>query len=423
MNSDISLLASENILPKAFDKFYDAVISDSFLQDFLKDANLEYLKNAQLTNFLESLSDKEEAFFVRYKQLGILHFERGLPYVEYQEAFSRLYTFLIEETNIYKEAKNLRSAIKTYIDAAKNASASGYLEQILKNDKNTLKRLIEQQIDINAVKEHLKWVVAVIEDIQSFNSCPTIELDPTQCEYGKWLMSNESEKFIHDPLIRELIEKTHADIHRITQNIYRSIKRKDYRKIFIDYVFLVRQSLYLYTELNLNVTQQTLIEDVSKDSLTDLLNRRSLNDVLTSELHLHRLSGRAFSVVMFDLDHFKMVNDTCGHQSGDEVIITFANLLKKSLRHTDNIFRYGGEEFLAILPGTNKEKAYNIAENIRKKFIQESWTGCLEKMTITVSIGITEYKNNEQSNPRRVIFEADHNLYRAKELGRNRTVY
>jgi diguanylate cyclase len=421
--SNISPPDSEMILSRAFDKFYHALISDPFLKEFLKDIDLEHLKRIQLTNFLESISEDEEAFFSRYKRLGTLHQKLGLPYVEYQEAFGKLYTFLIEEISTHKQAKDLRDAIKTYIDSAKNASAAGYLEPILENDKKTLKRQISQQIDIEAVKEHFRWILLVIEDIQNFNANPTLELDSHKCKYGKWLMSGEPAKYISDPLVIKTIKETHNDIHRITRNIYHSISMKDYRKIFINYVFLVRQSMYLYTELNINVTQYTLIEDVSKDPLTGLLNRHYLDEVLKSELHLHVLTGGVFSIVMFDLDHFKTINDTCGHQAGDEVIVTFADHLKKSVRKTDNVFRYGGEEFLAILPGTKREEAYNLAEKIRKAFERQKWEGCLNSMTITVSIGITEFSKKDKNNPHRVIFEADRNLYRAKELGRNRTVY
>jgi diguanylate cyclase (GGDEF)-like protein len=422
---NISVSVFELLLARVFDSFYDELFADPYHADFLKAADLKRLKEAQRINFIESVGDDKDAFFLRYKSLGRFHFERGLPYVEYYDAFNILRTLLIEEVEEIANIENVKTmheAIETYIKGAINASAAGYFEETIENDRLTLLRQISQQFDIVAIKEHLQWVLDVIDDIRQMNTRPAVEFDEEKCKCGTWLNSIEFKKFFEDPLVRQDILQKHHDIHLVTQNIYRSIQRGDYHKIFIDYIIMVRQSMYLYQELNFNVTQQSLIEDVSKDALTGLLNRRYLNEVLKSEVHLHALSGGAFTVAMFDLDLFKTVNDTCGHQAGDDVIVTFAGLLKRCLRKTDNIFRYGGEEFLTILPGTTAEEAFTVCEKIRTDLEKLTWSGCLENMSITVSIGISQYSDALKENPRRVIFDADRNLYRAKALGRNKTV-
>lgn len=419
---DIPVTVFSSLLRKAFDRFYAELIASPYLSDFLKDADLEHLKAAQLANFLESVQDDESIFFLRYKHLGYLHFEQGLPYVEYHDAFNLLHKFLIEAEEELSDAHCVHDAIDIYIQRAKNASAAGYLEPTLENDCKTLRRQIAQQIDIKAVKEHLQWILEVIDDIRRMNTHPEIEFDYHECKCGRWLYSEEAEKYIDDPQVRMEILQTHHEIHQITRNIYRSIARRDYHKIFIDYIILVRQSMYLYSELNINVTQQSLIEDVSKDALTGLMNRRYLNEVLKSEVHLYSLNAATFSVVMFDLDRFKTINDTCGHQAGDAVIVAFADVLKQHVRKTDNLFRYGGEEFLAVLPGTTAEEAGRVSEKVRTDFGAREWEGCLKAMTVTVSSGVSEYSERLKENPRRVIFEADMNLYRAKQLGRNRTI-
>ncbi|WP_345975807.1 diguanylate cyclase [Sulfurimonas sp. HSL3-7] len=421
----VSVSVFELILVRVFDRFFTELTADPYHADFLKEADFKRLKEAQRINFIESVGDDKDAFFLRYKSLGRFHFEKGLSYVEYYDAFNMLRTLLTEEaeeSDGIGDAKMIREAIETYIKKAINASAAGYLEETLGNDRITLLRQIGRQFDIVAIKEHLQWVLDVTDDISQMNARPSVKFDEEKCNCGRWLNSSEFEKFFEDPLVRQEIMQKHHDIHMVTRNIYRSIEREDYHKIFIDYINMVRQSMYLYQELNFNVTQQSMIEDVSKDALTGLLNRRYLNEVLKSEVHLHALSGGAFTVVMFDLDHFKAVNDTCGHQGGDDVIVTFAGLLKRHLRKTDNIFRYGGEEFLVILPGTAAEEAFAVCEKIRSDFEKQTWSGCLENMPITVSIGISQYTDALKENPRRVIFDADKNLYRAKVLGRNRTV-
>jgi len=422
---NISVSVFELILVRVFDRFFTELTADPYHADFLKEADFKRLKEAQRINFIESVGDDKDAFFLRYKSLGRFHFEKGLSYVEYYDAFNmlrRLLTEEAEESGGIEDARTVREAIETYIKSAINASAAGYLDETLENDRITLLRQISQQFDIVAIKEHLQWVLDVIDDIRQMNARPSVKFDEERCNCGRWLNSSEFEKFFEDPLVRQEIMQKHHDIHMVTRNIYRSIEREDYHKIFIDYINMVRQSMYLYQELNFNVTQQSLIEDVSKDALTGLLNRRYLNEVLKSEVHLHALSGGAFTVVMFDLDYFKTVNDTCGHQAGDDVIVTFAGLLTRHLRKTDNIFRYGGEEFLVILPGTTAEEAFTLCEKIRSDFAKLTWSGCLEKMPITVSIGISQYTDALKDNPRRVIFDADKNLYRAKALGRNQTV-
>ena len=422
---NISVSVFELILVRVFDRFFTELTADPYHADFLKEADFKRLKEAQRINFIESVGDDKDAFFLRYKSLGRFHFEKGLSYVEYYDAFNmlrRLLTEEAEESGGIEDARTVREAIETYIKSAINASAAGYLDETLENDRITLLRQISQQFDIVAIKEHLQWVLDVIDDIRQMNARPSVKFDEERCNCGRWLNSSEFEKFFEDPLVRQEIMQKHHDIHMVTRNIYRSIEREDYHKIFIDYINMVRQSMYLYQELNFNVTQQSLIEDVSKDALTGLLNRRYLNEVLKSEVHLHALSGGAFTVAMFDLDLFKAINDTCGHQAGDDVIVTFAGLLTRHLRKTDNIFRYGGEEFLVILPGTTAEEAFTLCEKIRSDFAKLTWSGCLEKMPITVSIGISQYTDALKDNPRRVIFDADKNLYRAKAFGRNQTV-
>ncbi|WP_345985377.1 diguanylate cyclase [Sulfurimonas sp. HSL-1656] len=420
IKSNISLF--EGVLHRAFDRFYEDLIKNAYVEEFLKGVDLARLKQSQLSSFLEAVYDEDEAFFARFKQLGLFHFKMGLPYVEYRGAFDTLYAFLIEELEEVNDITGLPDAIELYIRRAINASAAGYLEPNLDNDQKTLERQIKQQIGIPAVKEHLEWILEVIKDIRLMNPEARIEFDEHRCMCGSWLHSEELIKFIPDAMVRKDMLDTHREIHLITKNIYRSIRREDYHKIFIDYVMLVRQSMYLYNELNINVTQQTLIDDVSKDALTGLLNRRDLMEILSSEIRLHGLIGSLFCVVMFDLDHFKAVNDTCGHQDGDAVIVGMAQTLSAHLRKTDHIFRYGGEEFLAILPGTTAKEAFAICEKIRKAFEVHTWEGCVITTPVTVSIGIAEYSERLRDNPRHLVFEADMNLYSAKQLGRNRTV-
>lgn len=149
------------------------------------------------------------------------------------------------------------------------------------------------------------------------------------------------------------------------------------------------------------------------DPLTGLANRRKLDEVV------NELAGekKYFSCMMLDIDHFKSVNDTYGHQTGDDVLKELATLLQEEIGKPDCCFRFGGEEFTIILPQTPIKAAYEQAESIRKRVEDAVW---IEGRTITISLGIAEYPMH--SNSLEGIFTlADQALYRSKREGRNRT--
>lgn len=153
------------------------------------------------------------------------------------------------------------------------------------------------------------------------------------------------------------------------------------------------------------------------DPLTLCLNRRSLSLQFDPLFTRAIKEGMDLSCIMADIDFFKSVNDNYGHSTGDQVIKLVADALKTSTRDTDLIGRYGGEEFVVVLPGLDLKKAAQIAERIRK-FIEE--TPC-SGISITISLGVSSIVSNA-GNPNELIDQADKALYTAKETGRNRVV-
>ena len=128
---------------------------------------------------------------------------------------------------------------------------------------------------------------------------------------------------------------------------------------------------------------------------------------------------KPFSVVLIDLDHFKKINDTLGHQFGDKVLVQFSQLLKSSFSDTDYIFRWGGEEFLVILPDADAEIGLKAAA---KFHVQLNEIDFSIPWTLTASIGSTYAKHDKDFNVDKYIQRADEALYRAKESGRNQTI-
>lgn len=168
-----------------------------------------------------------------------------------------------------------------------------------------------------------------------------------------------------------------------------------------------------------------LMNDSEKDTLTGLQNRRKLESYLASRLsarlHRRRESDKQFEnrigdefLAMLDLDKFKRINDTFGHLIGDEVLLTFANIIRTTLRDNDRCFRYGGEEFIVVLSDITREQANSALERLRETVEQHHFP---QVGQVTVSIGYTRIA--DQDLPTRIIEEADKALYYAKEHGRN----
>lgn len=150
------------------------------------------------------------------------------------------------------------------------------------------------------------------------------------------------------------------------------------------------------------------------DELTGLANRRRLTQLLDEEVRRSARTGHMFAVLMIDLDHFKLVNDRFGHQTGDGVLKQCATALRQSVRTTDLVGRYGGEEFCVVLPETSAAGAHRVAEKLREA------VGVLPDPVPTISVGLALWE--PRSSVDDLLRRADQALYKAKEAGRNRTV-
>ena len=152
------------------------------------------------------------------------------------------------------------------------------------------------------------------------------------------------------------------------------------------------------------------------DGLTALYNHKYIYERLEQEILKAKKFNKTLSIIMFDIDHFKSVNDTYGHQEGDNVILSVANALRTQCRKFDILGRYGGEEFLVILPNTSIEGAFMTAERIRTKVEYLSFDSGL---SVTISGGAVELKNEDALA---LVKKADEKLYTAKESGRNKII-
>ncbi|WP_415878744.1 GGDEF domain-containing protein [Methylomonas sp. TEB] len=177
----------------------------------------------------------------------------------------------------------------------------------------------------------------------------------------------------------------------------------------------------LRSERQVQALHEQLQYQAIHDPLTGLYNRLFLNENLERELLLAERQGYEVSVVMSDLDHFKMINDCYGHQAGDAVLKAFADILKRHARASDLDCRYGGEEFFLVLPDTSLQTASERAESIRLALIAQPIAVADIGIHVTASFGVATYPANGLS-PVALIGAADKALYLAKDAGRNQVV-
>jgi diguanylate cyclase (GGDEF)-like protein len=184
---------------------------------------------------------------------------------------------------------------------------------------------------------------------------------------------------------------------------------------------------YLAEQAAVSIENVGLHETVERqavtDELTGLFNRRRFQEAMASEVERSKRFGQPLGLVLLDLDDFKAVNDTYGHQQGDLVLREVARVLRETSREIDEPARYGGEELAVVLPGTDLEGAYNLAERVRAG-IEELELPLLEGdglLQVTASFGVATLPGSAD-DMRGLVAAADEALYRAKRAGKNRTV-
>ncbi len=167
---------------------------------------------------------------------------------------------------------------------------------------------------------------------------------------------------------------------------------------------------------------QEVCHFADRDSLTGAYNHRHFEQTLLTELARHERYGKELSLLLLDIDHFKKVNDTWGHLKGDEVLRAIVSTVLSTIRQTDYCVRYGGEEFVVLLPHTSSRNAAWLAERLRRKIEKLSFTAGKGKFTVTASIGVSSLPPGINKEGTALTEEADHALYQAKHDGRNRVV-
>lgn len=182
------------------------------------------------------------------------------------------------------------------------------------------------------------------------------------------------------------------------------------------YVIIMKYSEEIINAEKLKIENRIIYEKSIRDDLTNLYKRNYIEDLLDGVIRKYIDKGEIFSILMFDIDYFKNINDSYGHLYGDEVLTSISNIIIKCVGSRGNVGRYGGEEFIAVLPDTKKDEAVVIAEKIRKNIYEHQWDNDIK---VTVSGGVYENKSHTCIE---CMKNVDDLLYKAKRRGRNKII-
>ena len=253
---------------------------------------------------------------------------------------------------------------------------------------------------------------------KQFRKLTVIEL-PASCELA-FLFSRENSEFFS--LVNKLLMAFPSENISSALDTY-LIKEQGYTKenFFTEYFLFISLSVIAFIAIFISLVfaLRRIRDDMYFDSLTHLRNRRSLNSFISKFFHHASSRNEKFSLILFDLDNFKYLNDTYGHDFGDEVLVTAASVIKNSVRSTDKVFRWGGEEFLILFKG-DLSAAKDIAERVRKEIEKLAMKHEYETVHFTATVGVASYEKGVSYMD--LFRRVDANLYKGKNSGKNQVV-
>lgn len=286
-----------------------------------------------------------------------------------------------------------------------------------KKQKKYYKNILDTSTNIMVINDTKRIISVNHIFFDYFKSYKTLEAfkskHPCICDFfvteeGYLQKENNGVNWV-DYLIKNT-DMTHKVKMKIEANIYYFIASASFVSQELNHYSIVLSDITNEEDYRIKLEHLTIT-----DPLTSIGKRRHYNKSLENEIYFATRYGTPFSLIMFDLDNFKMINDTYGHDTGDEILIRSTELIASYLRQADIFSRIGGEEFTVILPRTNREDAVKIAEKLRIEIESFQY-----KIAVTMSFGVVEYKMDESADD--IYRRVDNALYTAKESGRNRVI-
>jgi len=316
--------------------------------------------------------------------------------------------------------------------AFENKIAESYLIHYIKSLQSNINLRLASLSDLSEKEVifhyelHVKWLYKLSEAISLKDPSLVPERDPSQCHFGKWLLSDAKQIISNNSKYNKLVQ-LHQTLHYLGNKIANHLKKVD-ENFHICVTYLEKAdltSMEIGTELML-IDNKRMIATAAKDSLTGVLNRNLLEQIFINQYEIAMATRSSYVFAMCDLDHFKKINDTYGHVAGDVVLKSFADLLKDNLRASDIVIRFGGEEFVLILPALDYAQGKKVLKKVCNKVQQTPVQFQEQEISLTVSIGLIEItpeiylQQPEQASFAKFLQQADQKVYLAKDNGRNR---
>lgn len=315
------------------------------------------------------------------------------------------------------------------INAAEDSIAHSYLnfelDRLMTFNKIRMKSInrLSNTQTMDLYEAHLLWLDKLITALRTTDASEMPELHPEKCIVGEWLNSNANEIITDKTVLDEFIA-LHRNLHFIGKKIELSFSHKpiDFHVLMLFLKKAETLSLSIGVELAIisNIRFQT---SASKDPLTGALNRQLLFHIFSTQFEVSRAVEKKFCLIISDLDDFKRVNDIYGHVEGDKVLKSFASMIMHALRESDFVIRYGGEEFLLILPTTQLNDALRLATKLKDSTHLLHTQNNLKK-SISASFGVIEISPDSgqlitEELMAEYIDKADQALYLAKKRGKD----
>lgn len=417
------------------ERFYQQLLANAKSSEFLIHEEIETRLKASFRDWLEYTFDRNRVLadpksFCEYQDnIGRVHsrVDISLQLINYAKVVLKRCLFELDLSNT-KNPTEFVCYISDVIDYAVDTFNQSYLKEVIDTTRHMQSLRVvasghQLALDLERGKgEVAAWARDTVWNVSQGAS--TKHKTVSDLNIYHWLKHKGSFTFTNEGMSQTLLSacedllgiEASIDSHLIAVD---SSARKSALNDLIQTVMQISDRVGEKLDEAIHVILEA---EERRDALTKALSRRYLPAVAQREVVFAKHSGTPFCVLMIDIDDFKAVNDEHGHRAGDEVLEKVAYTLIERVRPGDYIFRYGGEEFLAIISETELEVAAHIAEDIRRQVqAQECTASDVERIHVSVSIGVAEFDFHPDFM--RTVEAADKRLYQAKRAGKNRVVW
>ncbi|MDQ6962923.1 MAG: GGDEF domain-containing protein [Mariprofundaceae bacterium] len=414
-------------------KFYKEMLSNEKAANFLNHDDVKKRLTASMTNWIQSVfiyRENSEAIneFKKYQfKIGHVHGKIGLPvsFVNFgMYIIKQNISQLLIASDLSREDLGAALTLANQIlDCTLQVINESYEGDLVTNEKDSHAFKVQFSthnlaFDCERLRTSLSdWMRDLLLNIQheSFDSQSLLTI--RHSNFGLWV-THKAKLFLSNRpeyiSLTELLDKMDETIHQILNSLDNEAKKQKYLQALNT---LVNQASWILGD----IAKEIINQDNGRDPLTRLFNRRYLDTVMRHETASSLKAGCMFGIAIIDIDFFKKVNDSYGHNNGDRVLVQLAEMLTRDVRAGDFIFRLGGEEFLIVLGGVSSKVIKRVAEKICMTMRNTMFKLADDKLiTVTVSIGTALHDGHPDFQ--RTIRLADEALYQAKHNGRNQVM-